>query len=99
MKILVTVILVGFLTFLTYEIYSFTRRAHDAETTQQNLEAQLKQTQSDKSALEREFDYAKRPENMEKELRARFNYRGAGEKMIIIVPEPSSSSATSATSP
>ena len=98
MKVLVTVILVGFLTFLTYEIVSFTRRAHDAEATQRNLEAQLEQIRSDRAALEREYDYAKRPENMEKELRARFNYRGTGEKMIIIVPAQSSTGATAPSS-
>ena len=33
--------------------------------------------------------------NLEKELRARFNYKKPGETMIIIVPEPSSTASTS----
>ena len=33
-----------------------------------------------------------KPDNLEKELRARFNYKAIGEKMIIIVPENSSTS-------
>ena len=100
MRILITVLLVSFLTFLTYEIVSFTRRAHEAVVAQQNLETQLQQARTDRSELEREYDYAKRPDNMEKELRARFNYRAAGEKMIIIVPsQASSSAAASSTTP
>ena len=95
MKILVTVLLVAFLVFLTYEIYSFTRRAHEADAVRQDLEARLRQAKKDEASLETEYEYSKRPENMEKELRGRFNYRAAGEKMIILVPAQSSTAATS----
>ena len=36
--------------------------------------------------LQADLEYYARPENLEKELRSRFNYKKPGEKLIIIVP-------------
>lgn len=36
--------------------------------------------------LQEQIDYASRKENMEKELRAKFNYKRPDEKVMIITP-------------
>jgi cell division protein FtsB len=38
------------------------------------------------SLLRADLEYFANPENLEKELRGRFNYKKPGEKLIIIVP-------------
>ena len=55
------------------------------------LQAKLLKVTEDNQKLQAELEYLSDPNNLEKELRARFNYRGEGEKMFIIVP-PSGSS-------
>ncbi len=40
----------------------------------------------DSRNLKADLEYLKIPENLEKELRSRFNYKNPGEKLIIIVP-------------
>ena len=40
----------------------------------------------DNDKLEEDIEYFKDPRNLEKEARARFNYRAPNEKMIMIVP-------------
>ena len=36
--------------------------------------------------LQEQLDYFSREENLEKELRAKFNYKNPGEKVMIITP-------------
>ncbi len=90
------VILVGILglvlLFLAFQIYSFARKAGAVEMERAALEAQIKEVQKDHAALESEKRYAAQEGNLEKELRARFNYKAPGEKMIIIVPPKATSS-------
>lgn len=38
------------------------------------------------SDIQSEIEYFSHPENLEKELKQRFNYKKPGEKMIIITP-------------
>ena len=40
----------------------------------------------DSRDMKADLEYLKIPENLEKELRSRFNYKKPGEKLIIIVP-------------
>ena len=35
--------------------------------------------------LQKQIDYYSRPENLEKELKSKFNYKNPGEQMMIIV--------------
>lgn len=58
------------------------------------LLADLKETTDKESSLEKEntmlraeIEYFSKPENLEKEFRARFNYKKPGEEMIIVVPQ------------
>ena len=58
-------------------------------------------------SLQASLDYFKDPQNLLKELKSQFNYREAGENLIIIVPaspelqrgEPESSTTASSTAP
>ena len=43
--------------------------------------------ESEQAKLGEDIEYYSDPHNLEKELRARFNYRSPEEKLIIVVPE------------
>ena len=86
-----TAILSVFLIFLFGQIWSFSGKAREAEGRYAGLREELDRAREDKEALERDFEFYLNPANLEKELRARFNYRLPGEKLIIIVPAPSAS--------
>jgi cell division protein FtsB len=91
MKIFGIVVLSIFLLLLTVQIYSFWTRERDLSLRVGELEADLQKAQSENAKLSSDFKYLSNPVNLEKELRARFNYSADGEKMIIITPKPSSS--------
>jgi len=42
---------------------------------------------ADNTRLQGDVEYLSDPHNLEKELRARFNYRSPNEKLIIVVPQ------------
>lgn len=61
------------------------------------LEKKLEEVNADGAALRADIDYYGNPENLEKELRARFNYHKAGEVFLILIP--SSETPASGTQP
>lgn len=95
MKIVIAGILGIALLFLAFQIYSFSRKAGVIEADRAALQAQIQAAQKDRAALQAEEQYSKQEENLEKELRARFNYKAPGEKMIIVVPPQTASSTNS----
>ena len=51
------------------------------------LSAQIVSLGDENQAVERDIAYYLNPQNLEKKLREKFNYKSAGEKMIIIIPK------------
>ena len=90
MKLLAVIILSGLLVLLGAQIYAFTGRAHKAEQAFLEFKKKLDQARADQIEFQSELDYYLNPVNLEKELRARLNYRAPDEKLIILVPRGSS---------
>jgi len=63
------------------------------EVKEVNKELELVET--DNTDLKEKIGYYSNPRNLEKELRARFNYRLPNEKLIIVVPKKESSTEES----
>ncbi|MDP3948460.1 MAG: hypothetical protein Q8Q17_00750 [bacterium] len=84
-KIVAIVFLSLLLLVLGNEIYYFSRKNSVDETRYNKIKAELGQVQTDYDKMRENMDYYLNPGNLEKELKARFNYRTAGEKMFIIV--------------
>ncbi len=91
MKIIAAVFLFLLLAVLGNELYFFLRKNQAAGIRYQQLQGELNKARTDYSRLQSDFTYYLNPANLEKELRARFNYRQPGENLIIIVPKMSSS--------
>ncbi len=95
LKRIAGILFLSFLSiFLGVQIFTFWSREREASADFLKVEEKFKKAQLDNAALQRELEYLAEPVNLEKELRARFNYKGAGEKMIIIVPPPSATSSS-----
>ena len=90
-KIAAAVILGLLILFLGKELFSFWRKNAVAESQYGTLHAEIEKAQGDYDHLRADFTYYLNPANLEKEFRARFNLREAGEHTIIIVPQGTSS--------
>jgi cell division protein FtsB len=86
MKLVSAIILFGVLAVLGAQIYSFLGSRSELMVEFGEIEAKLNRAKADREKFQAELDYYSNPANLEKELRARFNYKSPGEKLIIIVP-------------
>jgi cell division protein FtsB len=94
MKIAAIVVLSILLIALGVQVYSFVAQEGSLGNELADVQTNLTKAQTEEASLQDENQYLSNPVNLEKELRARFNYKKPGETMVIIVPS-SSSTATS----
>jgi cell division protein FtsB len=86
MKIAAIVVLSILIIFLGIQVFSFVKQSNELSSDYASIQTRLAKAKADQASLEEEKEYLANPVNLEKELRARFNYANPGEKMIIIVP-------------
>lgn len=89
-KIAIAGALLLFLVFALWQIYVFHGRRAEARARYEAVARELLDAREDNDRLKAELEYYSKPENLEKELRARFNYRDPGEKTLIFVPSSTS---------
>lgn len=88
MRLLATIALGILVVLLGIQIYSFQAQGNAFAKQAADLQLQMDKAQKDHEQLTGDSQYLQDPANLEKELRARFNYHAPDEKMIILVPTP-----------
>lgn len=88
-KIVTALALLTFLVFVGSQVVVFLDKKGDAQEEYRKAAEAAERAIRERNELREEFEYLSNPENFEKELRARFNYRAPGEKTIILVPRES----------
>ncbi|MBI3045929.1 MAG: hypothetical protein HYY86_00070 [Candidatus Harrisonbacteria bacterium] len=86
MKRLITIILFLVLAALIYQFYQLYSYHGELQKTFSDLSVRVASLGMESLNLQADFNYFQEPENLEKELRAKFNYKNPGEKLIIVVP-------------
>jgi len=81
------IILLGLLT----QVYKMGSERWALSKEMKKVNKELKLVETDNTDLKEKIGYYSNPRNLEKELRARFNYRLPNEKLIIVVPKKGSS--------
>jgi cell division protein FtsB len=94
MKIAAIVVLSLFVIILGVQVYSFVAQESQLGGQLADVQANLVKAQSQEASLQEEGQYLSNPANLEKELRARYNYKKPGETMVIIVPSATSTTST-----
>ena len=87
-------VLTVMLVFLGIQIYSFASEEHSLDNNLADIQTELAKAKTDEANLQSEDQYLADPANLEKALRAQFNYKKPGETMIIIVPASSTPTST-----
>jgi len=82
LRISLFVVLVAFLWQL-YQLYSEYRELNNEHLI---IDGEWSVLQKEQASLKADLDYFSESENLEKELRGRYNYKEPGEKLIIVVP-------------
>ena len=91
MKLALAALLSIVLVFIGIRAFSFWAEERDLRQSVNDVNTRLMAAKNDAANLQAETEYLSNPANLEKELRAEFNYAKPGEKMIVIVPAQTSS--------
>lgn len=91
-KIFIAAVLGIFLLLILVQIVKFSGRMRGARMEYDAAKAEYDRTAAEGVRLQSEYEYFSNPENLNKELRSRFNYTLPGEKLLILVPKASSTS-------
>ncbi|HTY39664.1 MAG TPA: septum formation initiator family protein [Candidatus Paceibacterota bacterium] len=87
------------LILLVSQIWYFYERGKTDAKAYAELQQELTAAQAENASLKADLEYYQHPENLEKELRARFNYKAKGETMLVLVPPAGSTSTPTTTKP
>jgi len=85
-RLLTVFVLIVILLVILTQIYLILKERYELKKELAGLNERLNLLVKENQTLKSEIEYFSNPENLEKELRSKFNYREPGEEMIIIVP-------------
>jgi hypothetical protein len=94
-QIVVLVITGLFLVGVGARAFGLLKERNAAVQDLRTLQEKDTTVEQDKTRIDSENQFLANPDNLEKELKARFNYHQPGEKEIILVPPEHPTSATS----
>ncbi len=81
--------------FLGREIWRLRQRTVSESIQLSDIQTMFAAILADNTNLQHDLQYLQQPNNLEKELRSRFNYRKHDETLVIIVPDSITSTTTS----
>ncbi|PIR98686.1 MAG: hypothetical protein COT88_00250 [Candidatus Colwellbacteria bacterium CG10_big_fil_rev_8_21_14_0_10_41_28] len=81
--------------YLGYQVYLLQGERSSISNDYREVEEEYTGLSEENDSLKDDLEYLSDDYNLEKELRARFNYRLPNEKLIIIVPGEETDTATS----
>lgn len=70
-----------------FNLYRLYNQKIALEKDLNKVSEQFQPLSGENKELAAEIDYFQNPDNLEKELRSRFNYAAPGETMVIIIPK------------
>jgi cell division protein FtsB len=85
-RFLMFFVLGAILLVVLTQIYLILKERGELREKLSGLNGKLDELNGENEFLASEINYFSNPENLEKELRSRLNYKSPGEKMMIIVP-------------
>lgn len=85
-KYITIVILAISIIFVSIQTFVLFRREHDTGKQLETSTERIKSLSKENEDLQAQLDYFSREENLEKELRSKFNYKKPDEKVMIVTP-------------
>lgn len=86
MRLSIVIVLSIILIVVLVQVYFIFKERNQLNAKMNDLSTRLETLSKENDDLQSEIEYFSHPENLEKELKSRFNLRKPDEKMMIIVP-------------
>jgi len=86
MRKAITIFLFLILAALIWQLYQLYFQQRELKNNYSVINEKWNNLKNENAGLQADLLYFSEPENLEKELRSKFNYKKSGEKLIIVVP-------------
>ena len=93
MKNIINILLIAVIIFLGWQFFNLYIKNISLEKSSNKLNAEISSIKVENKDLASDINYFSNPENQEKELKSKTNYKKSGEKMIIIIPPATSTTS------
>lgn len=90
MRKIITIVLAAFCIVVIIQVYNLVREKIGLTNKLSAVTAEAEKLETENGALLGDIEYFSNPKNLAKEIKAKFNYKNPGEKLIIVVPEEQS---------
>ena len=90
MKNIISILLIAVIIFLGWQFFNLYIKNVSLEKSSDELTAATALIKTENVNLASDINYFSNPENQEKELKSKTNYKKLDEKMIIIIPPAAS---------
>ena len=87
MKKIVTIVLAALFIIVVIQVYNLAKEKTGLKEKLSAVMTEAENLETENVALLGDIEYFGNPKNLAKELKAKFNYKNPGEKLIIVVPE------------
>ena len=87
MKRVIYIVFIVIFIAIALKVYEGDFERRELKREMAVLSEEIELVEGDNSKISEKIDYFSEPRNLEKELRARFNYRLPFEKLIIVIPD------------
>ncbi|MHB9019595.1 MAG: septum formation initiator family protein [Minisyncoccota bacterium] len=92
MKNIINILLITVIVFLGWQFFNLYIKNISLERSSSELVATIASIKTENRDLDSDINYFSNPENQEKELKSKTNYKKSDEKMIIIIPPATATS-------
>ncbi|TSC96654.1 MAG: Uncharacterized protein Athens071426_9 [Parcubacteria group bacterium Athens0714_26] len=86
MKTILIIIISIVMIVIGIQLYKLYEQKLSLEKSVSDLSREINSVSEENYQLQADLNYFSNPQNLEKELRGRLNYKKPGEKLMIIVP-------------
>lgn len=84
MKVLVWLVIIVIVGGISVQLYHLYQGNNEADNKLEQLLSEQQRLTKERDQLQADLDYYSQPENLAKELKAKFDYKRPGEKLIKI---------------
>ena len=86
LRVAIISVLIMFIFAVGFQLYSLFKTEKEMEAELSVVQGKADYFSKENAELESKIDFLSQSENLEKEIKSKFNYKNPGEKMIIVVP-------------
>ncbi len=86
MRLAIIGLLILVLTAVSAQVYFIFKERNELKADISVLNSRIESLTKENAGLRSDIEYFSHPENLQKELKSKFNYKLPDEKMLIVVP-------------